>query len=115
MSMRSFERADFSDQNEVLFAVLTACSAIVASRKRKLRELFAVATQTESLPQDAFANPDAPATTAAEWQFLQTSEILQCVSLNLMFFSPSFSHFFFSIIVNKRNVGFEECHASSHN
>lgn len=65
----------------MLFAILTADSAIVTSRKRKLRELFAVATQVDGLPQDAFANPDAPATTAAEWQFLQTSEILQFVSL----------------------------------
>lgn len=79
MSVCSVERANFSDSNEALFAVLTAVSAIVTSRKRKLRELFAVATQVEGLPQDAFANPDAPATTAAEWQFLQTSEILQCV------------------------------------
>jgi hypothetical protein len=93
--VRSFERADFSDQNEVLFAMLTACSAIVASRKRKLRELFAVATQAESLPQDAFANPDAPATTAAEWQFLQTSEILQCVPLYLRDFFRSILHFVF--------------------
>jgi hypothetical protein len=63
----------------VLFAVLTPDSAIVTSRKRKLREFFAVTNQVDPLPQDAFANPDAPATTAAEWQFLQTSEILQFV------------------------------------
>lgn len=79
--------------------MLTASSAIVASRKRKLRELFAVATQAESLPQDAFANPDAPATTAAEWQFLQTSEILQCVLFMKLIFLATFPHIFF---VNKR-------------
>lgn len=59
--------------------LLTPDSAIVTSRKRKLREFFAVTNQVDPLPQDAFANPDAPATTAAEWQFLQTSEILQFV------------------------------------
>lgn len=59
--------------------MLTPDSAIVTSRKRKLREFFAVTNQVDPLPQDAFANPDAPATTAAEWQFLQTSEILQFV------------------------------------
>lgn len=55
-------------------------SAIVTSRKRKLRELFAVATQADTLPDDGFANPDAPAATPAEWQFLQASDILQYVS-----------------------------------
>lgn len=79
VSSISNERAIFSDANDVFFALLTASSAIVTSRKRKLRELFAVATQADGLPQDAFANPDAPAATPAEWQFLQASDILQCV------------------------------------
>jgi chromatin modification-related protein VID21 len=51
----------------------------VTSRKRKLRELFAVATHVESLPQDAFNKPDAPAPSQAEWDFLQANEILQYV------------------------------------
>lgn len=59
--------------------MLTSKSAIVTSRKRKLRELFAVATQTQPLPQQAHALPDAPAATTAEWQFLQTNDILQYV------------------------------------
>ncbi|TWU73582.1 chromatin modification- protein VID21 [Metarhizium rileyi] len=58
------------------------CNAIVTSRKRKLRELFAVATQVDSLPNHAFANPDAPAATPAEWQFLQANDILQGKPLN---------------------------------
>ncbi|PHH88996.1 hypothetical protein CDD83_6787 [Cordyceps sp. RAO-2017] len=58
------------------------CSAIVTSRKRKLRELFAVATQADALPDDGFSNPDAPAATPAEWQFLQASDILQGKTLN---------------------------------
>ncbi|KAG5913594.1 hypothetical protein E4U42_000995, partial [Claviceps africana] len=57
-------------------------SAIVTSRKRKLRELFAVATHVDALPNDAFANPDAPAPTSAEWKFLQASDITQGRPLN---------------------------------
>ncbi|CEJ93194.1 hypothetical protein VHEMI08803 [[Torrubiella] hemipterigena] len=55
------------------------CSAILTSRKRKLRELFAVATQIEPLPQDAL---DKPSVTAAEWQFLQANDIQQGRILN---------------------------------
>ncbi|PNY24017.1 Chromatin modification-like protein EAF1 [Tolypocladium capitatum] len=62
--------------------MLTMRSAIVTLRKRKLRELFAVATQVDPLPDDGFANPDAPAATPAEWQFLQASDILQGKTLN---------------------------------
>lgn len=60
--------------------MLMTPSAIVTSRKRKLRELFAVASQVDPLPDDGFANPDAPAATPAEWQFLQASDIVQYVS-----------------------------------
>lgn len=56
--------------------MLISCSAILTSRKRKLRELFAVATQIEPLPQDAL---DKPSVTAAEWQFLQANDIQQYV------------------------------------
>lgn len=59
--------------------MLICLSAIVTSRKRKLRELFAVATHVDALPNDAFANPDAPAPTSAEWKFLQASDITQYV------------------------------------
>jgi chromatin modification-related protein VID21 len=79
VSLAPLERANFSDHRDVIFVVLTRLSAIVASRKRKLRELFAVTTQVDALPNDAFANPDAPAATATEWQFLQANDILQCV------------------------------------
>ncbi|KAG5981415.1 hypothetical protein E4U55_002973 [Claviceps digitariae] len=57
-------------------------AAIVAARKRKLRQLFAVATHVDRLPDDAFANPDAPAPTSAEWKFLQASDITQGRTLN---------------------------------
>ncbi|KPM37705.1 Chromatin modification-related protein EAF1 [Neonectria ditissima] len=62
--------------------MLMASSSIVTSRKRKLRELFAVATQVESLPHPVLANPDAPTTTPAEWQFLQANDIFQGKILN---------------------------------
>lgn len=60
--------------------MLMGLSAIVTSRKRKLRQLFAVATQVDTLPNDGLAHPDEPAATSAEWQFLQAGDILKCVS-----------------------------------
>ncbi|PHH68252.1 hypothetical protein CDD82_693 [Ophiocordyceps australis] len=71
-----------SDLSRNLQSRRNECSAIVTSRKRKLRELFAVATHVSTLPNDGFANPDAPAATAAEWQFLQASDIVQGKTLN---------------------------------
>lgn len=79
MRCRPSDRADFSASDGVLFDVLTTLSSIVTSRKRKLRELFAVATHADALPQDAFGTTDAPAPTPAEWNFLQASDILQYV------------------------------------
>ncbi|KAF4123132.1 LOW QUALITY PROTEIN: chromatin modification-related protein VID21 [Geosmithia morbida] len=57
--------------------MLTPLSAIITSRKRKLRELFAVATVAESQSHDGFANPDATPSTPAEAHFLQANEIVQ--------------------------------------
>ncbi|GJN66616.1 MYB and HSA domain-containing protein [Purpureocillium lilacinum] len=71
-----------SDLSRLLQTKRNECSAIVTSRKRKLRELFAVATQVDPLPDHGLANPDAPAATPAEWQFLQASDILQGKTLN---------------------------------
>ncbi|GKT73586.1 chromatin modification-like protein VID21 [Colletotrichum tofieldiae] len=64
------------------FVVLIFFSSIVTSRKRKLRQLFAVATESDALPTNDFANPDAPPTSAAELQFLQTCDISQGRKLN---------------------------------
>src|SRR6478736_926194 len=77
--MGSDKRADFSDRQDIFFGLLTCLSSIVTSRKRKLRELFAVATQSEGLPHPVLTNPDAPTTTPAEWQFLQANDIIQYV------------------------------------
>ena len=94
MSRPSSDAPDFSDASHIIFVVLTPDSAIVTSRKRKLRELFAVATQTQPLPQQAHALSDAPAATTAEWQFLQTNDILQYVDpMHLIFFPVFFPCF----------------------
>lgn len=79
VSIVSDEREKFSDRQDIFFGLLTCLSSIVTSRKRKLRELFAVATQSEGLPHPVLTNPDAPTTTPAEWQFLQANDIIQYV------------------------------------
>jgi chromatin modification-related protein VID21 len=42
-----------------------------------LRELFAVATEVDGIPNFDFTDPDAPPTTTAEAKFLFDSDILQ--------------------------------------
>jgi chromatin modification-related protein VID21 len=42
-----------------------------------LRELFAVATQVDGIPNFDFSDPDAPPATQAEAQFLFDNDILQ--------------------------------------
>ncbi|KAJ4162579.1 RNA polymerase II transcription elongation factor SpEAF [Fusarium falciforme] len=71
-----------ADLSRLLQSKRNECSSIVTSRKRKLRELFAVATQSEGLPHPVLTNPDAPTTTPAEWQFLQANDIFQGKTLN---------------------------------
>ncbi|RGP71505.1 chromatin modification vid21, partial [Fusarium longipes] len=71
-----------ADLSRLLQSKRNECSSIVTSRKRKLRELFAVATQSEGLPHPVLTNPDAPTTTPAEWQFLQANDIIQGKTLN---------------------------------
>jgi hypothetical protein len=77
VSTPSLDRAIFSHLNDIIFVVLTPYSAIITSRKRKLRELFAVATHAESIVKDAFPNTDAPPTTQAEADFLLANDISQ--------------------------------------
>jgi chromatin modification-related protein VID21 len=57
------------------------CSGIVASRKRKLREFFAVCDNDGPIPQLDLSNVDAPPTNAAEAHFLEVTDILQYVAL----------------------------------
>ncbi|KDN72291.1 hypothetical protein CSUB01_06218 [Colletotrichum sublineola] len=71
-----------ADRSRLLRSKRDEFSSIVTSRKRKLRQLFAVATESDALPTNDFANPDAPPTSAAELQFLQTCDISQGRKLN---------------------------------
>ncbi len=75
----SFDGEKFSDHFDMRSVVLTIRSSIVRSRKRKLRELFAVATEGDAIPNHNFADPNAPPTTPAESQFLIETDILQYV------------------------------------
>jgi chromatin modification-related protein VID21 len=59
------------------------CSAIVKSRKRKLRELFAIATEVDGIPNFDFSDADALPTTEAESKFLADCDITQYVPLLL--------------------------------
>jgi hypothetical protein len=76
----SIDRAHFSRHFDVHKSVLTTCSSIASSRKRKLRELFAVATDHDGIPDYDFSDADAPWTTPAEEKFLNESDILQYVT-----------------------------------
>lgn len=59
--------------------VLMPCSAIVASRDRKVRELFAVASLGTIQSHDGVATTDAPTSSQALEHFLQANDILQYV------------------------------------
>ncbi|KAB5558132.1 hypothetical protein GE09DRAFT_1058198 [Coniochaeta sp. 2T2.1] len=76
------------DSSKLLRSKRAECSAIVTSRKRKLRELFAVATEVDGIPNFDFADPDAPPTTQAEAKFLWDSDILQGRKLNELNIPP---------------------------
>jgi chromatin modification-related protein VID21 len=54
-------------------------SGIVTSRKRKLREFFAVCDNDGPIPQIKYSHPDAPATSIAENRFLEVTDILKYV------------------------------------
>ena len=79
MRLDSKEAEFSSDENDIIFVMLMICSSIVTSRKRKLHELWVVATHADTLPHDAFENTEAPTSTPAEWQFLQANDVLQYV------------------------------------
>lgn len=73
-------RAQFSDSNDVRHGVLTMRRSITRSRKRKLRELFAVATAPDGLPNFSLEHLDTPPTNALEISFLDASDISLYVS-----------------------------------
>lgn len=77
----------------MIFEVLTCYSSIVRTRKRKLRELFAVATTTDGVPKHSLADPDVQPSTPAELDFLRHCDIVQyvpttcslCIALRVTF------------------------------
>jgi hypothetical protein len=80
----AFDRAQFSDHFDGRHAALTIFRSIASSRKRKLRELFAVATdEHDGIPDLDSSDPDAPPTRPAESKFLAEFDICQYVPLCL--------------------------------
>jgi hypothetical protein len=65
----------------VSIIVLIIGSGIITSRKRKLREFFAVCDNDGPIPQINLSNIDAPPTNAVEAKFLEVTDILQYVAL----------------------------------
>lgn len=72
----SFNRAIFSHHFDILFAMLTIGSSIVRSRKRKLRELYALATDSNAALNTTTLDLDAPPSTPAEKNFIVETDIL---------------------------------------
>ncbi|RFU26753.1 hypothetical protein B7463_g9586, partial [Scytalidium lignicola] len=66
-----------TDRSRLLQSKRAEGSGIVASRKRKLREFFAVCDAQGPLPQITYLDVDAPPTSATEAHFLDVCDILQ--------------------------------------
>lgn len=72
----AFEREKFCDHFDIDSMVLIFRSSIVTARKRKLRELYAVATESDGIPSYDTTSLDAKPPNAAETQFLFQTDIL---------------------------------------
>ncbi|KAF8859207.1 hypothetical protein BDZ45DRAFT_621398 [Acephala macrosclerotiorum] len=66
-----------ADRTRLLRSKRAELSGIVTSRKRKLRELYAVCDNESPLPQIDLTNSDAPPTNHLEARFLEVTDILQ--------------------------------------
>lgn len=73
------DRARPSDSNDIIFGLLTRCSAIARSRKRKLCILYEVTVSPDALPRHSFSDLDAYEPTPAERRFLDGCDMLQYV------------------------------------
>ncbi|KAL2020360.1 hypothetical protein VTK56DRAFT_8489 [Thermocarpiscus australiensis] len=71
-----------ADRLKLLRSKRAESISIAQSRKRKLRELFAIATHEDGIPDYDFSNPDLPPATPAEAKFLIENDILQGRRLN---------------------------------
>jgi hypothetical protein len=78
-SLISFCSAHSRDHFDANFVVLTACSSIRASKKRKLHELYCVAAQVGALPLVDTTGDGAHPTTEEEARFLGDNAVLQYV------------------------------------
>jgi len=76
VSVISIDRAQFCDKNDISIVVLTKFSATVASRKRKLRQLYHVAKTEDGVPDIDLTDPDANLHSSDEIKFLNESDIL---------------------------------------
>lgn len=82
---------------------LISCSAIVAARDQKLRELFAVASCSHGQSHDGLANADAQPSTQALEYFLQANDILQYVwAIDLTYFRTLRSAFVVALSCYRR-------------
>ncbi|KAG9239705.1 hypothetical protein BJ875DRAFT_413578 [Amylocarpus encephaloides] len=66
-----------ADRSRLLRSKRNEISGIVFSRKRKLRELFAVCDNEGPIPQPQYRTPDAHPTCIAETRFLEVTDILK--------------------------------------
>ncbi|CZT08082.1 related to chromatin modification-related protein vid21 [Rhynchosporium graminicola] len=66
-----------ADRARLLRSKQLELSRIVTSRRRKLREVFAVCDHDGPLPHTNLQNPDAPPTSLAEERFLEVTDILK--------------------------------------
>lgn len=66
-----------TDRSRLLRSKKAELSGIVKSRKRKLREFFAVCDNGSPIPQLDISNPDTPPINSAEAHFLDVTDILQ--------------------------------------
>lgn len=84
-------RADSCDHFDAHFVVLTPLRSIRLSRKRKLHEVYCVATQVDALPLVAFVADDSQPATPEESRFYHDNLVLQYVCcLFLDFFQTRF-------------------------
>lgn len=118
MRIIPFYRPQFCGHFDGRYLILIRCRSIVSSRKRKLRELFAVATDEDGIPNFDYSDPDALAITLAEAKFLNEADILQYVALFFsyksklvyLFFGPRFP----SYMISSRRVPFGCVGSSNH-
>ncbi|KAM0812685.1 hypothetical protein AB5N19_12676 [Seiridium cardinale] len=77
-----------ADRAPVIQQKREACGSIRQSRKRKLQELYAVATILNGLPNFGAGQFDAPPPNAAEVKFLEANDILKGRKLNELNIPP---------------------------